>query len=651
MDSRASKPDTQADIEIRKCLESEQSFLVVAGAGSGKTTSLIKALEYLGKKYGAKLRKNGQRIACITYTNVAVNEIFDDVGRDDLFHVSTIHSFLWELAKPFQHEIRSWVKQHIEKKVTKAEEHNKKPRTRSATITKNNELIKHYNDIIIALTNIKSFQYAGSESYRDGVLGHADIIKMVPELLSDKELLRKIVAGKFPFIFVDESQDSDRDFILALNQIYQGKYSPFCLGFFGDPMQQIYATGIGSITKMDNWKSITKKENFRCSKEVLCVINNIRKDGDGIQQTDGIAASSSSGSGAMPGSARIFILPMDNNRSENIIQVRNWIANAENDPLWRDDTPKADLKILIIVHRMAADHLGFLDIFHAIHDQGSRNFKAGFNGGTLWLVKPFLQTLMPLVEAVSQNNQYRVIKLLREAKSDLLSQKILIQEPNPASYLSSIKSLVETLANMMPPNSGNNAITVKECLQQVYKSKLVPMESRMENIANGNLTAAIFDDDDDDDEERNIAAIESFLKCPISQMWNYRRYLDGESPFSTQHGVKGAQFNRVLVVLDDENGEYNLYSYSKYFGLADPSKTDLKNKNENKETSIDRTRRLFYVCCSRAKKDLAVVLFAQDVETARQAVISTGIFSSSSIIAYMDKSWINGFLVPDHDRL
>ncbi|WP_341809962.1 hypothetical protein [Paraburkholderia tuberum] len=45
---------------------------------------------------------------------------------------------------------------------------------------------------------------------------------------------------------------------------------------------------------------------------------------------------------------------------------------------------------------------------------------------------------------------------------------------------------------------------------------------------------------------------------------------------------------------------------------------------------LDRTRRLFYVCCSRAVKDLAVVLFAADVAAARAAVIEAKLFPDAS---------------------
>ena len=63
-----------------------------------------------------------------------------------------------------------------------------------------------------------------------------------------------------------------------------------------------------------------------------------------------------------------------------------------------------------------------------------------------------------------------------------------------------------------------------------------------------------------------------------------------------------------------------------------PSDTDMENLAEGKDSVMDRTRRLFYVCCSRATKDLAIVMFVQDIENAREKISETGIFESDDIV-------------------
>ena len=115
-----------------------------------------------------------------------------------------------------------------------------------------------------------------------------------------------------------------------------------------------------------------------------------------------------------------------------------------------------------------------------------------------------------------------------------------------------------------------------------------------------------------------ISAMDAFLACPASQFWGYYKYVNDDSPFSTQQGIKGAEFDRVLVVLDDDEGTHFQFSYDKYLGITPLSARDEANRREGNETTVDRTRRLFYVCCTRAMKDLVVVLFTADVVAAQR---------------------------------
>src|SRR4051794_40556450 len=119
MISRAKQKDTDADREVYRCIGSipPRSFLMTAGAGSGKTTSLIKALNEILDRYGKTLKLRRQKVACITYTEIAADEIWADVGNNPLAHVATIHSFLWSLVRTFQPDIKRWVEGRIVEKI------------------------------------------------------------------------------------------------------------------------------------------------------------------------------------------------------------------------------------------------------------------------------------------------------------------------------------------------------------------------------------------------------------------------------------------------------------------------------------------------------------------------------------------------------
>ena len=79
-----------------------------------------------------------------------------------------------------------------------------------------------------------------------------------------------------------------------------------------------------------------------------------------------------------------------------------------------------------------------------------------------------------------------------------------------------------------------------------------------------------------------------------------------------------------------------MFSYNKYFGITPPSATDLANEANGKETVIDRTRRLFYVTSSRATKDLAVVFFTNDPDSARRQILTSAIFPEADIYLLAD---------------
>lgn len=61
--------------EIKKCIKDDDNFVLQGGAGSGKTEILKQTLEYLSLTYPHK------KIACITHTNLAVDEIKSRVGE------------------------------------------------------------------------------------------------------------------------------------------------------------------------------------------------------------------------------------------------------------------------------------------------------------------------------------------------------------------------------------------------------------------------------------------------------------------------------------------------------------------------------------------------------------------------------------------
>ncbi|MGC5791481.1 UvrD-helicase domain-containing protein [Herbaspirillum huttiense] len=618
MTSRAGKPDTSADIKLRTILDDDTStgFVMVSGAGSGKTTSIIKALDHLRQTRGSYLRQRAKKIACITYTEVAVNEIWGDVGNDPLFHVSTIHSFLWAALKPFQEDIANWVDRRIDQKISdiEAKISGYTNRTRETTRLQDASDLERYREQKLNIISVGRFTYGVGSDYSKGILGHDDIIRLSTELIHSQPLIAKVVGQKFPFVFVDESQDTAPNVVDALKAISRALGSKFCLGFIGDPMQKIYTAGAGAIAPLPGWETIEKPENFRCPVAVLNVINNIRAAGDGLAQTGGKTERVGEERKPVRGTAKLLVVPKDD-RSGRLAAVRQWLARQHDDPLWLSDAPAADVKVLVIAHRMAASRLGFGGLYEAFHDKTSERLKDGFDDGSHWSVQPFLKFLIPLVLAHNAGDQFEVMNQLRRFSPTL--QREQARTTTLPAVLNDLDRRVKALAEAC---SETSTIAIFEALRHVRDGKMFRLDDRL-LTAMGEYDAAVLPTESGD-----AAALQKLLHAPVKEIWGYRTYIEEQSPFETHQGVKGAEFSRVLAILDDEEGRHNQFSYGKLFGITPPSDTDEANRREGRESTFDRTRRLLYVCCSRAGKDLAVIFFADDPAEAHAAISSLGLF-------------------------
>ena len=128
-----------------------------------------------------------------------------------------------------------------------------------------------------------------------------------------------------------------------------------------------------------------------------------------------------------------------------------------------------------------------------------------------------------------------------------------------------------------------------------------------------------------------IDAWDTFLLTPFDQIEQYANYVADKAGFSTHQGVKGLEFPRVMVIIDDTEARGFSFNYEKLFGVKEKTKTDLENEQEGKDTGIDRTRRLFYVTCSRAKDSLAIVAYSENPQKVRDYVLRQGWFEKDEI--------------------
>ena len=188
----------QAEAEVAQHLKGRHSFLLEAGAGAGKTYSLVEALRKLLKDEGASLRRKNQQIACITYTNRATEVITKRIDGDKLASVSTTHVFCWSLIRSFQPVLR----QHFQ--------------TLDAWKERLAEGVPIAQQSVEYDLGYRKLTEQIISLHHDDVLALTAIVLGMPKF-------QAVIAGRFPYILIDEYQDTNADLMTAIKEHLIGR--------------------------------------------------------------------------------------------------------------------------------------------------------------------------------------------------------------------------------------------------------------------------------------------------------------------------------------------------------------------------------------------------------------------------------------------
>jgi len=614
------------DKEIYSCLnlDDPKSFFLFAGAGSGKTRSLVEVLKRFRYEHITRLRKNGQKAAIITYTNAACDEIKSRLEYDSAFHVSTIHSFAWELINPYTNDIRSWLASNLEEEIADLmDKQGKSKNTKTKTYIDRERKIELKNKRLGVLPDIKRFTYnPNGDNLEINSLNHEEVIKITAGFVQNKPLMQSILIQKYPIILIDESQDTKKELVDAFFEVQKNKSADLSLGLFGDTMQRIYTDGKKDLGQNipNTWARPSKTINYRSPRRVITLINKIRSGADDQSQEHHKEED---------GFVRLFII--DANGAVNKAAVESKIASQMAaltfDQQW-DDPAQTDVKVLTLEHHMAANRGGFAPFFEPLYSVNK--LRTGLLDGSLSGVSLFSKRVLPLIKAMQANDKFTASRIVRE-NSALIQKNVLKNSPNSIEELAKAKDAVDALFSLCADEADP---TLNDILKEVFHSgifqvpdSLLPIAIRLNENQEGEEEVA-----DEIDADLVIDAWDTALNCKFSEFEEYVKYINDESRFGTHQGIKGLEFPRVMVILDDDEARGFLFTYEKLFGAVEPTATDIRNEQEGKETSIDRTRRLFYVTCSRAEESLAIVAYTKNPAKVAQYALEQEWFDEGEII-------------------
>lgn len=545
--------------EVYACLDRGQSFRLEAGAGAGKTYSLVKSLQHLITRHYRTMPRRGQKIACITFTNVARDEILTRTDRSPLLLCETNHSFCWSVISGFQKQLRELIVE-----------------------------IPAWQERIVEAGGVgeRTIEYTlGHRSIREQqiYLHHDDVLPLTIRLMENAKF-RRLMAERYPIILIDEYQDTDAAWVEAMKKHFLGQPGSPLFGFFGDHWQKIYGNGCGKLEHLAV-EEIGKEANFRSVPAVVDVLNQMRPE---LQQ---------------------FVVDPEAAGQVRIFHSNNWAGERQTGSHWGGDLPSeighqalenvqkilvADgwdfapemTKILMLTHRVLANEQGYPSLPSVFQ------YADSFTAKEHPYIEYFVDELEPACDAYANRKFGAMFEALKTGLPKIRKHS------DKQAWATAMDAL------LMLRDQGTVGEVV-DLLSKVRRPRLP------DSIGKRERELRDFDRSGEEPLPDRLAEIEKLRAVPYSEIKALRAYHSGFSPFETKHGVKGAEFENVLVVI---GRGWNRYNFGEMLELAAMPQIPPK-----KQDAFEGNRNLFYVACSRPKRRLAL-LFTQELS---QVALST----------------------------
>ena len=251
-------------------------FLVNAPAGSGKTTWIKSQVE----KH--LLNNPADKVLCITYTNRAAEELSRGLDTKRVY-TGTIHSFINSFIGPFFSHADivnlyfDIYEEEIRKRIDNAENNERWKSTNDKYVKKHGKL-----DFETVRMNVQQISYneAPSTYFYGGALGHDDLIKFAKCVVERFPVISKKISKSYQLVFIDEYQDTASDVLYIFYKSIIGTGSKLFL--MGDKMQQIYKNYNGDFEKQfgEFDRSLRLSTNYRTTPKIVEILNAIYNDDD-----------------------------------------------------------------------------------------------------------------------------------------------------------------------------------------------------------------------------------------------------------------------------------------------------------------------------------------------------------------------------------
>ncbi|WP_222616682.1 UvrD-helicase domain-containing protein [Undibacterium umbellatum] len=533
----------QAQVRVDACLDAGLSFRLEAGAGAGKTYSLVAALKRLIAENGTGMLQAGQKVACITFTEVARDEIRREIGEHPAILVDTIHAFSWAFLAQFQKALRGLVTEFSQQqdKIEAGGGIGNKP--------------VEYN-----------FGFFGVDENKI-TLGHDDIPSFMAKLLSQQKF-RALLKQQFPVIFIDEYQDTDKNFMTAILEHFLQTGEGPQIGLFGDHWQTIYR-GEYELVAFPI-EAIDKGANFRSVPAIVKVLNKLRPeleqavhDPDAEGEARFFHTNSHRGDRTNTTHSKHDMLPDASRKMREALIQR----------LTSEGWDFSKTKILMLTHNALAAEQGYPSIA-SIYERNE-----AFAKKEDVTIRFFAEILEPMCTAYAAGKYGDMFRLFGSAPA-------IRSHGDKLNWRESMDALNYLRLNCTVGE-------VLDHLKQTRRPQLPDTVMRREDALTALNGARI------PEESTGLFRYNRLRQVPYAEVIQLVKFVEGYTPFATQHSVKGAEFENVLVVL---GGGWNHYNWPQLLELLHTRAVTASNTK-----GYHRARNLLYVSISRPMKRLAVL--------------------------------------------
>jgi DNA helicase-2/ATP-dependent DNA helicase PcrA len=577
----ADQPESPADAAGRlalermfACIDEGRSFRLEAGAGAGKTYSLEKALRRLIDGRSVDLLRRRQQVGCITYTNVAKDEIISRIQAHPAVRPETVHGFCWSILQDFQATLRELV-----------------PR------------LPDWPERLVPVGGVGARRVHYELGYpsvneEEVTIRHDDVLALMIQALAYPKF-RRVLAARYPILLIDEYQDTNAALVDAMKTWFLDRGEGPMIGLFGDHWQKIYGDGCG-LVEHEALEVIDKNANFRSVDPIVQMLNRMRP-----------ALPQMVSDPHAPGEARVF-------------HTNHWPGvrrTGQGGGHWTGDTtPEAArayfnhiktrlanegwdfsierTKILMLSHSVLAREQGYASI-PPIYGQHNDP----------WLkkddphIKFLTDQLEPACTAFAAQRYGEMFECFGAGMPHIRRHQ------DKVAWTEAMQALIALRL------SGSIGEVIDFIAAQPHMRLPESVDARENRLAEAGP-------DPVEGESRRVTQLRKLRNVPYTEIIALDRFIDGHTPFATKHGVKGAEFENVLVIVGRGWNKYNFAQMLEWINAGPPAdKTDFFESNRN----------LFYVACSRPKVRLAL-LFTQVLSANAMAKL-TEWFGQANIIA------------------